>query len=57
MREMWKDEQRKKGKEIVILFLSEKHKVQGEVTTAQRPSLCFGKHMLALHIQGWQLIR
>lgn len=41
MRERWKDEQREKGKEIVIISLSEKYKVQGEVRIVQITPLCF----------------
>lgn len=41
MRQRWRDEQREEGKETVILSLSEKSKVRGEVRTVQITPLCF----------------
>lgn len=40
MRERWRDERREEGKETVIISLSEKYKVQGEVRSVQITPLC-----------------
>lgn len=41
MRERWRDEQSEGGKETVMISLSKKYKVQGEVSTMQITPLCF----------------
>lgn len=60
MRERWRDEQREEGKERVIISLSEKSKVQGEVRTMQITPLCFAvrntEYGSLLHIHIQQLI-
>lgn len=60
MRERWRDEQREEGKETVIISLSEKSKVQGEVRTMQITPLCFAvrntEYSSLLHIHVQQLI-
>lgn len=61
MRERWRDEQREEGKKTVIISLSEKYKVQGEVKTMQITPLCFAvrdtEYSSPLHIHVQQLIR
>lgn len=40
MKERWKDAQREKGKETVIITLSEQNRVQGEARILQITALC-----------------
>lgn len=51
MRERWRDEQRDEGKETVIISLSEKYKVQGEVRTTQITPLCCAVSLPHTHEQ------
>lgn len=59
MRERWRDEQREEGKETVIISLSEKYKVQGEVSAVQITPLCFAvintEYVSLLHIHVQRL--
>lgn len=60
MKERWRDEQREEGKETVIISLSEKCKVQGEMSAMQITSLCFAvrntEYVSLLHIHVQQLL-
>lgn len=57
MRERWGDERREEGKEKVIISLSEKSKVRGEVRTVQITALCAAvtntkcSSLLHIHVQ------